>query len=75
MHGEPGEVYRVRLAARRATHERLTQTDRQFSYGRLGVAAVGALVLVLAWWQVLSIWLFLLPVMPPSSSWCADTNW
>jgi MutS domain V len=62
VQGEPGEVYRARLTARRATHERLTQTDRQFSYGRLGVAIVAALMLVLVWRQVLSIWFFVLPV-------------
>ena len=62
MHGDPGDVYRARLAERRLTHERLTRLDRQFSYARLGVFALGVLVLVLAWRQVMSLWLILLPV-------------
>ncbi|HVQ16824.1 MAG TPA: hypothetical protein VMS40_24645 [Vicinamibacterales bacterium] len=62
MHGDPAEAYRTRLAARRATHERLTQIDRQFSYARLGVFGLGGLIAVGAWQQVLSSWLLLLPV-------------
>ena len=62
MQGDPGEAYRVRLAERRQSHQRLNQTDRQFSYARLAVFALGVLALVLAWRQGLSIWLVLLPV-------------
>jgi len=62
VHGDPAEAYRTRLAARRATHERLTQIDRQFSYARLGVFGLAALIAVAAWQQVLSSWLLLLPV-------------
>jgi hypothetical protein len=62
MHGDPGDVYRARLAERRLTHDRLTHIDRQFSYTRLGVFALGILGLVLAWQQVLGVWLILLPV-------------
>jgi hypothetical protein len=62
MHGDPGDVYRARLAERRLTHERLTRLDRQFSYARLGLFALGVLVLVLAWRQVMNLWLILLPV-------------
>jgi hypothetical protein len=63
VHDEPAELYRARLSARRATHEHLTRTDARFSYGRLAAAALGAAVLLSAWWQLLSIWFFLLPVL------------
>ncbi len=59
---DPGDAYRDRLAARRQSHERLNQVDRQFSYARLAVFALAVLVLVLAWRQFLSVWLVLLPV-------------
>ena len=59
---EPVEAYRHRLSERRLSHEQLTETDRRFSYARLGVFAVGVLMLVLAWRQALSVWLVLLPV-------------
>jgi hypothetical protein len=62
MHGDPGDVYRARLAERRLTHDRLTQIDRQFSYARLGVFALGILGLLLVWRQLLGLWLILLPV-------------
>ena len=62
MHGDPAEAYRDRLAARRATHERLTQIDQQFSYARLGVFGLGVLLALASWQQVLSAWLLVLPV-------------
>ncbi|HEY6615753.1 MAG TPA: hypothetical protein VIZ32_14585, partial [Vicinamibacterales bacterium] len=62
MHGDPAEAYRTRLSQRRATHERLTQIDRQFSYARLGVFGLGVLIAVAAWQQVVSTWLLVLPV-------------
>jgi hypothetical protein len=62
MQGDPGEAYRERLAERRLSHQRLNQIDRQFSYARLAVFALGVLALVLAWRQDLSFWLVLLPV-------------
>jgi hypothetical protein len=58
---DPAEAYRTRLDARRAAHERLTDSDRQFSYARIAVFAAGALILVLAWRQVVSTWSVLLP--------------
>jgi hypothetical protein len=62
VHGDPADAYRTRLAARRATYERLTQVDLQFSYARLGVFGLGVLVAVAAWQQVLSTWFLILPV-------------
>ena len=62
VQGEPIEVYRNRLSERRRSHDQLTETDRRFSFVRLGVFAVGVLMLVLVWRQVLSVWLVLLPV-------------
>jgi hypothetical protein len=62
VHGDPAEAYRARLAARRATHERLTRIDQQFSYARLGVFGLGVLFALAAWQQMLSVWLLVLPV-------------
>ena len=62
VQGEPVEAYRTRLSERRRSHEQLTETDRRFSYTRLGVFAVGVLMLILVWRQGLSVWLVLLPV-------------
>jgi hypothetical protein len=62
VHGDPAEAYRARLAARRATHERLTQIDQQFSYARLGVFGLGVLIALASWQQVLSVWWLVLPV-------------
>jgi hypothetical protein len=55
-------VYRSRLSERRASHERLSRLDRQFSYARLAVFGAGVLGLLLAWQQVLTAWLILAPV-------------
>jgi MutS domain V len=62
VHADPAEAYRIRLSARRLSHEQLTRTDRQFSYARLAVFGLGALVLVAAWQLILSIWLILVPI-------------
>ena len=62
MDGDPGNVYRVRLAERRLAHERQTQIDRQFSYARLGVFGLGVLVLLLSFRQLVGVWLLLVPV-------------
>ena len=62
MNGDPGETYRTRLAERRRSHQRLNEIDRQFSYARLAVFALGLLILVLVWRLGLPAWLFLLPV-------------
>jgi len=62
VHGDPAEAYRTRLSQRRATHHRLTQTDRQFSFARLGVFGLGVAIALAAWQQVLSTWLLILPV-------------
>src|SRR5262245_54793274 len=62
MDGDPGNVYRVRLAERRQAHERHTQIDRQFSYARLGVFSLGVLVLLLSFRQLVGVWLLLVPV-------------
>jgi hypothetical protein len=62
VHADPAEAYRIRLNERRASHELLTRTDRRFSYARLAVFALGALVIVSAWQQVLSIWVILAPI-------------
>ena len=63
MGGDPGGVYRTRLAERQLVHERQIQIDRQFSFARLGVFAMAVLVLVLAWRQALSGWLILIPAI------------
>jgi MutS-like protein len=62
MDGDPGKVYRARLAERRLAHERQTQMDRQFSYARLGVFGLGVLVLLLSFRQLVGAWLLLFPV-------------
>ena len=62
VHPNPIDVYRDRLHERRASFERLSRTDRQFSNARLGVIGLGALALVLVWQQILSPWLILAPV-------------
>ena len=62
MNGDPGETYRIRLAERRRSHQRLNEIDRQFSYARLAVFALGLLILILVWRLGLPSWLFLLPV-------------
>jgi hypothetical protein len=61
--GDPGDVYRTRLAERRLLHERQTRLDRQFSYARLAVFALAVLILVFAWRQAANGWLILLPVV------------
>jgi len=61
VQGDPTDAYRARLTERRSLHERLNQLDRQFSWGRLGTFVLGALVLVLAWQQALTIWLVAVP--------------
>jgi hypothetical protein len=58
---DPAVEYGTRLAHRRATHERLSVTDRRFSYARLGVFALGALFAFLAQQNAASPWLLLLP--------------
>jgi hypothetical protein len=63
VHPNPADEYRDRLAHRRASHERLARTDRQFSNARLGVFGAGALVLLLVWQQGLTSWLLLVPVI------------
>ena len=63
VHGDPADAYRARLAERRHTFERLTELDRQFSYGRLGVFGLGVVAGVIAWQQVLSAWFLLVPVV------------
>jgi hypothetical protein len=55
-------VYRDRLGERRVSYERLSRIDRQFSYARLGVFGLGALVAVLAWQQMLTAWFLLVPI-------------
>jgi hypothetical protein len=62
VHGDPGEAYRTRLAARRAVHDRLTQVDLQFSYARLGLFGLGVLIALAAWQQILTAWLLLVPL-------------
>jgi hypothetical protein len=59
---DPVAVYRSRLSDRRLAHDRLTTTDRRFSNARLGVFGLGALLIVLAWQQLLSAWLIFIPV-------------
>ena len=61
VHGDPAETYRDRLAARSATHQRLTRIDQQFSYARLGVFGLGVLLAIATWQVALSAWLLLLP--------------
>ncbi len=63
VHPNPADEYRERLGHRRASHERLSRTDRQFSNARLGVFGVGALVLFLVWQQGITSWLLLVPVV------------
>ena len=62
MSPQPADEYRIRLAERRATHGRLTEIDRRFSYARLAMFAAGVLLAVLAWQGVSSAWLLGLPV-------------
>jgi hypothetical protein len=50
------------LDERRVTYERLSRLDRRFSYGRLTVFGLGALVLGLVWQLDLTPWLILAPV-------------
>jgi hypothetical protein len=58
---DPSEVYRTRLDERRRSHQKLTDVDRQFSYARLAVFAIGVLVLVVAWRQAVNGWIVLVP--------------
>jgi hypothetical protein len=62
VHASPADVYRSRLSERRASYERLSRLDRQFSYARLAVFGLGVLVLVLAWQQFLTTWLIVVPI-------------
>ena len=62
MDAQPAGEYRSRLAQRRATHERLTEVDRRFSYARLATFVLGALLTVLTWQGISSAWLLALPV-------------
>jgi len=59
---DPAGVYRTRLAERRRRHDRLSAIDRQFSFARLAVFALGLLLGVLAWRELLSAWLILIPI-------------
>ncbi len=62
VHPNPANEYRDRLGQRRASHERLSRIDRQFSHARLAVFGLGALALFLVWQQFLTSWLLLVPV-------------
>jgi hypothetical protein len=59
---DPIGVYRERLTERRRTHERLNQLDRRFSVARLGVFALGVLLAILAWRELVPTWLILFPI-------------
>ena len=63
VHPSPADVYRIRLAERRASFDRLSRIDRQFSNARLGVFGLGALMAVLVWQQGLSASFLLAPVV------------
>jgi hypothetical protein len=61
-HTTPSDEYNARRAARRAALEALNDSDRRFSHARLGVFGAGALLALLAWWNLASPWLIILAV-------------
>jgi hypothetical protein len=58
----PPQEYFARQAARRATLDASTAADARLSNGRLVTFALGVLVVVLAWNDVVSTWWLLAPV-------------
>jgi hypothetical protein len=62
VHSDPADVYRSRLGERRVSYEHFSRIDREFSYARLGVFGLGALVLVLVWQQIVTAWFLLVPI-------------
>ena len=54
--------YRARQAARRATLDALTAADARLSYARLATFALGVLLVLLAWNDVVSMWWLFAPV-------------
>jgi hypothetical protein len=59
----PADEYRARFAARGATHAALTRTDSRFSAARLAVFGAFALLVVLAWRDVVAPAWLLVPVL------------
>ena len=56
------DEYRARLASRRATCDAFDALDARFSYARLATFVAGIALVVLAWNQVVSFWLLVLPL-------------
>ena len=57
------EEYRTRLASRRATCDAFDALDARFSYARLATFVAGIALVLLAWNEVVSFWLLLLPLL------------
>src|SRR5207253_6031750 len=63
MRHAPADEYRGRLAARRATHARLSHIDERLSYARLAVFAIAVLLILAAWRGWCAPWWTALPIV------------